>query len=202
MKNGMSFVLLAATIVLCAGTVFPDDVEPVADMTTTPTGSVTTGPYIEICFRPAHGHPDTRGSILFDLAPYSGWTAESAELNIDVFYKSGCGLPTSFYTYAATETWDETWTGAHLTHGTTNWGTFILDDLGWYSLDITDLVNAWLSGSIPNEGLVFEAINENQAEHRFYSLNASAPTVRPYLTLTFPAELHTSTWAGIKQTQS
>ncbi len=156
--------------------------------------------YIEICFKPAHNHPDTRGSMLFDLSSYTGWTAESAILNIDVFLQSGCGLPTTFNTFAATEEWDESWTEAHLAHGTTDWGTFTLDDLRWYELDITDLVNAWLSQSIENYGLVFESINSNQAEHRFYSLNAGVPSVRPYLTLTFPQALQTTTWAGIKTT--
>lgn len=174
------------------------DLSPTADMTTTPSGAATTTSYIEICFRPAHGHPDTRGSILFDLSPYTGWNIESAILNIDVFYKSGCGLPTTFHTYAATEQWDESWTGTHLTHGTTDWGIFTVNDLQWYQLDITDLVNAWLSQSVDNYGLVFESVNNNQAEHRFYSNNASDQSVRPFLTLTFPQALESITWAGIK----
>jgi len=49
-----------------------------------------------------------------------------------------------------------------------------------------------------NFGLVFESIDSNQAEHRFYSLNASSESVRPYLTLTFPESFSSSTWAGIK----
>ncbi|MCD4702652.1 MAG: DNRLRE domain-containing protein [Candidatus Aegiribacteria sp.] len=190
--------LLTACVILCAGTAFAVDIYPSADMTTTPTGAATTTAYIEICYRPAHGHPDTRGSMLFDLSPYTGWTLESAILNIDVFYRSGCGLPTSFHTYAATEEWDETWSGVHLDHGTTNWGTFTVNELAWYQLDISDLVSAWLSQSVENYGLVFESINSNQAEHRLYSVNANEPTVRPYLTLSFPMELQSTTWAAIK----
>ncbi len=174
------------------------DVYPTADMTTTPDGAATATAYVEVCYRPAHGHPDTRGSILFDLDDYSGWTAQSAILNVDVFYQSGCGLPTSFHTYAATETWDESWTSGHLAHSTENWGTFTFSGINWYQLDVTDLVNAWLSGSMENFGLVFESIDSNQAEHRFYSLNASSESVRPYLTLTFPESFSSSTWAGIK----
>ena len=174
------------------------DLYPIADMTTTPTESFATTAYVEICYRPAHGHPDTRGCLLFDLSDYSGWTAESAILNLDVFYQSGCGLPTSFYTYAATEDWDESWSGAHLTHGTESWGTFTLDATGWYQLDITALVNSWLSGATPNHGLVFESINSNQAEHRFYSINAAASEVHPYLTLSFPEDFDALSWAGIK----
>lgn len=174
------------------------DVYPVADMTTTPEGAATTTAYLEICFRPAHGHPDTRGSLLFDLGDYSGWTAESAVLNVDVFYQSGCGLPTSFHTYAAVETWDESWTGSHLDHGSDNWGTFTFSGVDWYQLDLTDLVNAWLNGSVENFGLVFESIDSNQAEHRFYSVNAVNEEVRPYLTLTFPESFMQNTWAGIK----
>jgi len=189
---------LTPLMLVLVGSTAAIDIMPAADMTTTPTGSEPTSPYIELCFRPAHSHPDTRGSMVFDLSPYMGWNIESAILNIDVFYKSSCGLPTSFHTYAATETWDETWTGAHLTHGSTNYGTFIVDDLQWYQLDITDLVNAWLSQSIDNYGLVFECINSNQAEHRFYSNNASVPAVRPFLTLNFPQALESKTWAGIK----
>jgi len=196
MKKPFRF-LIPLTLLLCSSAI-AIDVTPTADMTTTPTGAATTSPYVELCFRPAHSHPDTRGSMVFDLSPYMGWNIESAVLNIDVFYKSSCGLPTSFHTYAATEDWDETWTGNHLTHGSTNWGTFTVDDLQWYQLDITDLVNAWLSESIDNYGLVFECINSNQAEHRFYSINASVPSVRPYLTLSFPQALESTTWAGIK----
>jgi len=186
----MTFMLfqIAAGVDLC----------PVADMTTTPSGSETETAYIEICFRPSHGHPDTRGSILFDLDGYEGWNVESAILNVDVFYQSGCGLPTSFNTFAATEEWDETWTGTHLAHGSTNWGTFTINGINLYQFDITNLVDAWLSGSIDNCGLVFESIDSNQAEHRFYSINASVPEVRPYLTLTFPESFESLTWAGIK----
>ncbi len=193
-------LLLPLGLVLFTRVSYAVDISPAADMTTTPTETATTTGYIEICFRPAHGHPDTRGSILFDLSDYSGWAAESAILNVDVFYISGCGLPTTFHTFAATEEWDESWTGTHLSHGTTYWGIFTLDELGWYQLDITDLVNAWLSQSVDNYGLVFESVNNNQAEHRFYSNNASVSTVRPYLTLTFPESLENTTWAGIKQT--
>jgi hypothetical protein len=194
MKLIITFIVLLACCTLATAA----EVYPVADMTTTPDGAATSTAYIEVCFRPAHGHPDTRGSIIFDLEDYSGWVAESALLNINVFYQSGCGLPTSFNTYAATEIWDESWTGNHLTHGTENWGTFTLDEIKWYQLDVTDLVNAWLSGSLENNGLVFESINSNQAEHRFYSVNASTEAVRPYLTLTFPDVFAQNTWAGIK----
>ncbi|MCD4706912.1 MAG: DNRLRE domain-containing protein [Candidatus Sabulitectum sp.] len=198
MRRLFPLQLIALCFVILAGNAPAIDLPPTADMTTTPSEAATTTAYIEICFRPAHGHPDTRGSMLFDLSPYTGWTAESAILNIDVFYKSGCGLPTTFHTFAATEEWDESWTEAHLAHGTTDWGTFTLNELQWYQLDITDLVNAWLSQSIENCGLVFESINNNQAEHKFYSLNAGVSTVRPYLTLTFPQALRTTTWAGVK----
>jgi hypothetical protein len=183
---------------LIFGTAAAAELNPTADMTTTPTGSAAGTAYIEVCFRPAHGHPDTRGCMLFDLGEYAGWTVESAILNINVFYQSGCGLPTSFNTFAATEEWDESWTGTHLTHGSTNWGTFTVNGINLYQLDITDLVGAWLSGSIPNNGLVFESIDSNQAEHRFYSLNASVPEVRPYLTLTFPEAFESVSWAGVK----
>lgn len=194
------FAVIAFTLLLSASIVQGEDLYPVADMTTTPDEAATGTSFIEICYRPAHNHPDTRGNFLFDLSDYSGWTAESAILNLDVFYQSGCGLPTSFDTFAATEAWDESWTGAHLSHGTENWGNFTFDGVQWYELDLTDLVNAWLSGSVSNYGLVFECINTNQAEHRLYSVNASVPEVRPFLTLTFPQELTAHTWAGIKQT--
>jgi len=194
----MKLKIAMAFIAAASGAAYAADLYPEADMTTTPEAAATTTAYIEVCFRPAHGHPDTRGSMLFDLEDYSGWTAESAILNIDVFYQSGCGLPTSFHTYAAIEGWDESWTSGHLDHGSVNWGTFTLGDIDWYQLDITDLVNAWLSGSVPNFGLVFESIDSNQAEHRFYSVNASSEAVRPYLTLTFPETLTQHSWAGIK----
>ncbi|HOP27623.1 MAG TPA: DNRLRE domain-containing protein [Candidatus Sabulitectum sp.] len=178
-----------------AGTVV---VNPIADMTTTPTGAATTTAYVEICHRPAHGHPDTRGAIVFDLSGHAGWTAESAILNLDVFYQSGCGLPTSFNTWAATEEWDETWSGTHLQQGSDNWGMFTFSGTGWYQMDITDLVNAWLSGSASNYGLVFQAVDSNQAEHRFYSSNAVDPEVRPFLSITFPESFDQMTWTAIK----
>lgn len=196
----MSFANIFAVMAVLGGVAAGVDIYPAADMTTTPDGSATTTAYVEICYRPAHGHPDTRGSILFDLEEYSGWTAESAVLNINVFYQSACGLPTSFNTFAATEEWDESWTGSHLTHGTENWGTFTVGEIQWYQLDITNLVNGWLSNSVDNCGLVFESIDSNQAEHRFYSLNAASSEVRPYLSLTFPEAFQQETWAGIKNT--
>ncbi len=198
MKKVSLFILVSVLICLSTGTALAVELNPTADMTTTPTSATTTTAFVEICFRPAHQHPDTRGSILFDLEPYMGWNVDSAILNINVFYMSSCGLPTTFHTYAATENWDESWSGNHLTHGTTDWGIFTIDELQWYQLDVTDLVHGWLSSSIDNHGLVFESVNDNQAEHRFYSNNASVPSVRPYLTLSFPQALEGSTWAGIK----
>jgi|GEM_PF-2456547 len=193
-----SLLALLACIAAFTGSALSADIFPVADMTTIPSGSATETAFMEVCYRPAHGHPDTRANILFDLSPHMGWTAESAILNINVFYKSDCGLPTSFNTFAATEQWDETWTGAHVSHGTINWGMFTIDELQWYQIDVTDLVNSWLSQSTDNYGLVFESINSNQAEHRFYSIDAVDPGVRPYLALTFPQSLETITWAGVK----
>ena len=137
--------------------------------------------------------------MLFELDEYSGWTAQSALVNVNVFYQSGCGLPTSFHTYAATETWDESWTSGHVTHSAENWGTFTFNGVSTYQLDVTDLVNAWLSGSIDNFGLVFQSIDNNQAEHRFYSVNASSESVRPFLTLSFPEAFSPNRWAGIKR---
>jgi hypothetical protein len=51
----------------------------------------------------------------------------------------------------------------------------------WYSIDITDLYNAWQSGSLPNYGVQLRPVLTNNDWSEFYSANYSDPAFRPRL---------------------
>jgi hypothetical protein len=51
----------------------------------------------------------------------------------------------------------------------------------WYSIDITDLYNAWKSGTVPNYGLQLRPVNNWNDWSQFYSSNHDNPALRPQL---------------------
>ncbi|MBI4691425.1 MAG: DNRLRE domain-containing protein [Nitrospirae bacterium] len=52
----------------------------------------------------------------------------------------------------------------------------------WYSIDITDLYNAWQSGTYPNYGIQLRPVSNNNRWNEFYSSNYTGdPSLRPRL---------------------
>ena len=129
----------------------------------------------------------------FDLASFSGETVGNVTLNLHHFWHNPPGGTTYSKVYAITEDWDETtWDNAiDIEHGSTVYATpsfpvLAINEAGdayipeWRSIDITDLVNDWLSGAIENKGLVIIA-NTGSKPAVFASKNHGNTASHPYL---------------------
>ena len=156
--------------------------EPQYDMYTDPdhTGAHPAAELWVANYDPAGNHQ--RIMIMFDLSSYMGGTVDSAFLNLDRFFGCPSGDPTHTKIYAITEPWNESWPeNVHISHDTLEWASYTFSSNGWHRINITSLVNAWLSGTVTNYGLVIQALPDNKFS-KFYSREAS-PSVRPYLEL-------------------
>lgn len=158
------------------------DIEPLYDMYTDPDH--------------APGHPPTelwvadfapmsnyqRIMMTFDLTAHMGQTADSAFLNLNRFFACPGDPRTNTNVHAITESWDESWSETvHVSHDNTPWVTYMFSTNGWHRIDVTSLVNEWLSSAMPNYGLVIQATSGYKFS-KFYSREASSG-VRPYLEL-------------------
>ena len=56
---------------------------------------------------------------------------------------------------------------------------------GWYSWDVTQLVQEWVNGTYPNHGMMFKCIDGNSVTQGFHSSDAPAGNLRPKLTITY-----------------
>lgn len=121
--------------------------------------------------------------IKFDLTPYIGQTITSAKLNLYQHFHASDETPTPSKIYAITENWDETtWpTTSNVTHGITEYATpNFTSTLGWYEIDITNLVVEWLNANVENNGLVI--IGDSATKFaEFYSKDATDQTTHPFL---------------------
>ena len=70
----------------------------------------------------------------------------------------------------------------------------------WYSIDITDLYNAWQAGTYPNYGIQLRPVSTDNAWAEFYSANAADQTLRPRLVVDpgSPTQVHpvVGVWKG------
>jgi hypothetical protein len=181
MLNKNLYYLLLAVVIFGFTAANAVNIEPSNDMSTDPDQhSIPTTELWTADFDLA-GHHE-RISMKFDLEPYMGQQIDSAFLNIYRFFR----CPNHYYTivdfYHITQEWNEnTWPqSVHHPHGTTSWLTFnVGPDLGWYRIDITSMVQAWLNQDMENHGLVMQA-QYGEKHSKFYSKEA-AQNLRPYL---------------------
>jgi hypothetical protein len=65
---------------------------------------------------------------------------------------------------------------------TTHLGSFLVEDLGWHTVDITSLVNAWLGGT-PNYGIL---LKQDAGDTRYWSSEYNDdPSLRPKLVVNY-----------------
>jgi len=130
--------------------------------------------------------------IRFDLSAYAGYSITNATLNLYQFFHAPDGTPTPSKIYAITEDWDEdTWpANTHISHGTTEYAAPVFTTaLGWYPIDINDLVAGWIDGSVTNYGLVIIA-NSGTKFAEFYSKDNGDMSLRPYLEFDNATAIH------------
>ena len=66
-----------------------------------------------------------------------------------------------------------------------SWGSFTIDSIGWHSITITGLVQAWVNGVYPNYGFILmQDVNTTFVAYRS-SEYLSNPTLRPKLEITY-----------------
>ena len=125
------------------------------------------------------GNNYDRSMVLFDLSSYMGQTVTTATFNIYQFY-GGCGVCNADF-FHATESWDESYSGGHISHNSTAWANKVFStSTGWFDVDVTDLLQAWLDGDMPNYGFVMHARNGSKYGKFYSNDNASN---KPYLEL-------------------
>ncbi len=118
--------------------------------------------------------------LKWDLSEFAGQTVDSASLNIYRYLR----CPNDYYTncdlYTITEDWtEETWNDyVHISHSASPFMSYNFGPaLDWYRLDISDIVNQWLDGSLSNYGIVIQA-RYGEKWSKFYSKEGTYP---PYL---------------------
>jgi len=124
--------------------------------------------------------------LKWDLSEIESESVDSAFINLYRYFR----CPGDYYTecdlYTITEDWtEESWDEyVHISHSSS---PFLFYNFGpaldWFRIDITDVVNQWLDGSINNYGIVIQA-RYGEKWSKFYSKEGTSP---PYLELYVPS---------------
>jgi len=151
---------------------------------------VGTGP------EPGEFYQLTRSFLRFDYSPLPADAAvESAVLHIYArdLYAAGENDTAELALYRIYEPWEESGKLVGIT-----WdnqpeavlvGSQVIDTAtGWKTLDVTDMFRHWMSGALPNYGLMLRAANESGIlfECEFFSRESTRCT--PYVELTYTTE--------------
>ncbi len=180
----LNVTLLAFIFSNAQTTITPSD-----DMTTYQTGCAIGAPNDSKLWVSNFAPPNCFNDILmkFDLSSHLGQTVTSATLKLYQNWHNPHGSPVPSKVYAINQTWDEnSWTPTNfISHTSTIYATpTFTSALGWEEIDITNLVNDWLSGTITNNGLTIIA-NTNTKIATFHSKDHSVASEHPYLELNF-----------------
>jgi len=95
----------------------------------------------------------------------------------------GSGASETISIYRVTSSWDEaivTWSNFGGAFDATVWSTFAVGGIGWYSVDITTLVQAWEAGTYPNYGLLLDQ-GPITIRTEMISSDAANALLRPYV---------------------
>lgn len=118
----------------------------------------------------------------------SGATITSATLNIFANNVDPAGN-TPVNVHQATAPWDEatvTWNSFGASYAPAVIDSFTPPFAGWQTADVTALVQAWVDGTAPNNGLLLEQGLTSPAQS-FFSSEWSDPAYRPYLFIRYTA---------------
>ncbi|MDP8210469.1 MAG: DNRLRE domain-containing protein [Candidatus Stygibacter australis] len=192
----MSKLVLVLVFILLAGFCLADEISvpPTDDMF---TDCLTTGTHIEseLYLNKENSAGEERVMFKFDVSAVV--TLESAVLNLHRFFACGeGGGQTAANIYLITEEWDEETWDCHTypqydddsAIPYTFTGPVGMQDT-WFEIDITYLVEQWVYGLVPNNGLVIIA-DYGQRHSKFNSKETASTDWAPYLTLngTLPAQ--------------
>ena len=144
-------------------------------------------------------NPQSRPVLRFDLSAVpAGAVIDDAILGL--YQSAGVGLSFTASVYQVTAQWDEaqvTWddrlTGTPWGNAGGDWDPHVIAQIpvdnavGWRSWNITQLVDLWYRGRIPNFGMILNGPNTGgNADKTFYSSDyAVDPTLRPRLDIRY-----------------
>jgi hypothetical protein len=146
-----------------------------------------------------------RTLLEFDLSSIpAGTTIDAAAFNMYLYFWNGKN--DTVKTYKVTSDWTEgdgamsgvtwnyrnkngpvSWTAAGGDYDTATVGTFNIKSTGWYSMDLTTLVQGWLDGSAPNHGIILAPpLSAGNHLNYYHSReNTYFANLRPKLTVTY-----------------
>ena len=125
--------------------------------------------------------------VRFDLSELEGATIEEATLDLYRWWRCPNDYYTSTGLYVITEDWDEdTWPyTVYIARETTPSVMYTFGPhLGWYDIDVTDVVQNWVDGQMDNYGLVVIAQYGEKCS-KFYSKEFVNPNMHPRLEVTY-----------------
>lgn len=134
----------------------------------------------------------TRGLMKFNLDTVPA-NAAIVHAKLHLFLYGSCDLANRAHTvsvYSVLDPWAEetvTWNTQPTMGSLLGSGTVQSRSYGWYSIDVTNLVKQWVSGALPNNGLLLrgpESSDNQSAMLEFLTRNAPAAYV-PYLEITY-----------------
>jgi hypothetical protein len=187
MKPTLSIALVAMLVLGSAsiGHTATTTLDPSDDMYTDPNHPGTPPTITELWVANYTGSQHyERIMIRFDLESLPV-TIDSAVLHLYRHFHCPVDAYTATRLYAITESWtEETWDHTqHISHESSAFLSYTFGPAdGWYEVDITDQVEAWVSGAAENFGLVIQALN-GEKWSLFYSKEYANTSVRPYLTI-------------------
>ncbi|MGG4154292.1 DNRLRE domain-containing protein [Peribacillus muralis] len=133
----------------------------------------------------------TRSYIDFtnSLPNMGGGLLVSAELKGYKFSQPTTPINTNVYAQRVTSSWSSTgvtWNKQPSIDTTKTYGsTAVNGNNGWYNFNLTDLVDQWYKGKVPNHGVVLKSSSEGTlgTYRKFYSSDYSSK--QPYLSVTY-----------------
>lgn len=188
MKNTLFFLLFLSLAIGCWSDVV--SLAPTDDMYTDPDHPGVTPSITELWTADysTSGHFE-RIMIKFDLSAYSEETVDSAILHLTRFFSCPSTGSTSTTFYPITESWDENgWDYTqNIQYNSDISMPYVFSGAGGnaivsFEIDVTDLINQFLDGSLENNGLLIKA-NSNQKFSKFYSKEFANSNYQPSLEL-------------------
>lgn len=119
------------------------------------------------------------GLLQFDVSSLAGTAIPRATLNLYHLYNNAFGAV--FNLYANTSSWNSSinsWS-ALPSHLSSPVATLTIDEYGdhaWRSVDVTNVVNQWASGSLTNYGLTLMRVDQANPV-AYFSATGNAPTL-------------------------
>lgn len=135
--------------------------------------------------------------IKFDVTAYMGQTLNSATLYAYCWLNDATNATIWFG--AVAQPWNEmsiTWNNFPPIIGGTNESTTYPSGTGWWSCDVTSIVQNWLNSAYSNNGLAFYDVDGSYAKVYFNSREYASDN--PYLELNYGTGIESESLGGIK----